>query len=699
MSLQNIPVTGVFNIIGSVATYALLPDATLHGNELWKVSTDSGVWPINKQYKGLYLSDGIDWSLVEFTSTSVPDGAASSAKQDTGNTSLSNIDTKTPVLGQGAMSASVPVTIASNQTAIPITGSITATNPSVGTSGSAIPSSSTLTAGSDGTNLRPIKTSSTGVISVDGSAVTQPVSGPLTDAQLRATPLPVSGSISATNPSVGVNGVTLPLSSTLVAGSDGTLLRAIKTSTAGVVSVDGSGTTQPMSAVSLPLPTGASTSGLQTTGNTSVASIDTKTPALGQAAMAASVPVVIASNQSAVPVSGPLTDTQLRAATVPISGTVTATGPITDTQIRATPLPVSGTVTATGPLTDTQLRATPVPVSGTVIANAGSGTMATSLASLPALVAGSAIIGKVGIDQTTPGTTNLVSIGTNGTVAINTQLPTGTNSIGAVTNTNLDVALSTRLKPADTLAGVTTVAAVTAITNALPTGGNTIGAVTNANLDVALSTRLKPADTLAGVTTVTAVTAITNALPIGANKIGTVDIATAPATAKGVQGANGVPVQQLKDSGRNQTNFYMPIQIVSTATDALLALTGYKSGALVAATTTPAVVTAGKTYRITSITLTYVTIVTTPGAIRFTLRANTGGVVAIGSPVVANWTVGEPTGIAPVAGKFNTVTIPLPDGFEFAAGTGIGISQVGINTVGVAAVVGYGIVTINGYEY
>lgn len=67
---------------------------------------------------------------------------------------------------------------------------------------------------------------------------------------------------------------------------------------------------------------------------------------------------------SPVPVSGPLTDAQLRAIPVPVSGTVTATGPLTDTQLRATPVPVSGTVTATGPLTDTQLRASAVPVSG-----------------------------------------------------------------------------------------------------------------------------------------------------------------------------------------------------------------------------------------------------------------------------------------------------------------------------------------------
>ncbi|MEY4932836.1 MAG: hypothetical protein RLZZ403_1156 [Pseudomonadota bacterium] len=55
---------------------------------------------------------------------------------------------------------------------------------------------------------------------------------------------------------------------------------------------------------------------------------------------------------TAVPVSGPLTDAQLRNSAVPVSG------PVTDTQLRANPVPVSG------PVTDTQLRAAPVPVSG-----------------------------------------------------------------------------------------------------------------------------------------------------------------------------------------------------------------------------------------------------------------------------------------------------------------------------------------------
>jgi hypothetical protein len=72
-----------------------------------------------------------------------------------------------------------------------------------------------------------------------------------------------------------------------------------------------------------------------------------------------------------VTATGPLTDAQLRAAAVPVSG------PLTDGQLRATPVPVSGTVTASGPLTDAQLRATPVPVSTKVALTGSAPTFAT----------------------------------------------------------------------------------------------------------------------------------------------------------------------------------------------------------------------------------------------------------------------------------------------------------------------------------
>lgn len=65
------------------------------------------------------------------------------------------------------------------------------------------------------------------------------------------------------------------------------------------------------------------------------------------------------------PVSGPLTDTQLRATPVPVSGTVTVTdgsGPLTvDGSVAVTNFPATQPVS--GPLTDAQLRAAAVVVS------------------------------------------------------------------------------------------------------------------------------------------------------------------------------------------------------------------------------------------------------------------------------------------------------------------------------------------------
>ncbi len=141
---------------------------------------------------------------------------------------------------------------------------------------------------------------------------------------------------------------------------------------------------------SLPLPTGAATAANQTSGNSSLTSIDGKTPALVSGRMpvdgsgvtqpisgsvsitgtaAVSGPLTDAQlRAAAVSVSGPLTDTQLRATAVPVSGTFwQATQPISGTvSISGTPaVTISGTPTVSGPLTDTELRATAVPVSGT----------------------------------------------------------------------------------------------------------------------------------------------------------------------------------------------------------------------------------------------------------------------------------------------------------------------------------------------
>ena len=154
-----------------------------------------------------------------------------------------------------------------------------------------------------GTTAQPV-TDNGGSLTVDGSVsvsnfpAVQPVSdnggsitvdGPLTDAQLRAAVVPVSD---------GGGSLTV----------DGAFFQA----------------TQPVSAASLPLPTGAATSALQTTGNTSLSNIDGKLPAalvggrldenigawlgstaptVGQKAMGSSIPVAIANDQPALPVT------------------------------------------------------------------------------------------------------------------------------------------------------------------------------------------------------------------------------------------------------------------------------------------------------------------------------------------------------------------------------------------------------------
>jgi hypothetical protein len=161
-----------------------------------------------------------------------------------------------------------------------------------------------VTFGPDGTAVDvsaadPLPVSLAGTVPVSGPltdaqlrAAAVPVSGPLTDAQLRATSVPVSGPATDAQLRATPLAVSGPLTDTqlraaAVPVSDG----------GGALTVDGtvgvSGTVA-VSAVSLPLPTGAAT-------ETTLAALNAKVPAAGQALMAASQPVVIASNQTAVP--------------------------------------------------------------------------------------------------------------------------------------------------------------------------------------------------------------------------------------------------------------------------------------------------------------------------------------------------------------------------------------------------------------
>ncbi len=88
-----------------------------------------------------------------------------------------------------------------------------------------------------------------------------------------------------------------------------------------------------------------------------------------------------------VPVTGPATDAQMRAAPLPV------TGPLTDAQLRATSVPV------TGPATDAQMRAAPLPVSATARSCVGRQTVVLAANTVTTLtVPGGAVAASIQAD-------------------------------------------------------------------------------------------------------------------------------------------------------------------------------------------------------------------------------------------------------------------------------------------------------------
>lgn len=132
----------------------------------------------------------------------------------------------------------------------------------------------------------------TGALMVDGSGAVQPVSGTVAATQ--------SGTWNLNN----ISGtVSLPTGASTAAKQPA--LGTAGSPSADVISIQGvvSGTVVPVSAAALPLPSGAATAANQATEIASLSSIDGKLASLGQKNMAGSEPVVIASDQSAIPAS------------------------------------------------------------------------------------------------------------------------------------------------------------------------------------------------------------------------------------------------------------------------------------------------------------------------------------------------------------------------------------------------------------
>jgi hypothetical protein len=255
--------------------------------------------------------------------------------------------------GQALAAASLPVVIASNQSAVPVSGTvaldagtlaaletITATGPLTDAQlrATAVPVSGTVTL--DAGTLAALES-----ITVSGTVT---ATGPLTDTQLRATAVPVSGTVTATGPLTDAQ------------------LRATAVPVSGTVTATGPLTDTQLRATAVPV---------------------SGTVALDSGTLAALETITV---NGTVTATGPLTDTQLRATAVPVSGTVTATGPLTDAELRASPVPVSGSFSVSGSLTDDELRASPVAVSASALPLPTGAATQTTLAAIddktPALV-------------------------------------------------------------------------------------------------------------------------------------------------------------------------------------------------------------------------------------------------------------------------------------------------------------------------
>jgi hypothetical protein len=257
---NSITIDGIVSVSGSVAVTGPLTDAQLRAS----------VVPVS-----LTSTTVTNTVAISAASLPLPSGAATSALQTTGNTSLSNIDTK---LVQLALNYGVA------------TGALRVASQIGNTTGAAA-------FGAGTTNAQTLRV----VLPTDQTAI------PVTQS---TSPWVVSGTVTATNPSVSTTGSAPPASATYIGGSVTTAapsyttgqMSALSLNTSGGLRVDGSGVTQPISAASLPLPTGAATESTLAT-RLADATFTARINTLGQKTSANSTPVVLASDQPAIPIT------------------------------------------------------------------------------------------------------------------------------------------------------------------------------------------------------------------------------------------------------------------------------------------------------------------------------------------------------------------------------------------------------------
>jgi hypothetical protein len=469
-----------------------------------------------------------------------------------GNVNLTQVGSSAIAIGQAAMAASLPVVIASNQSSVPVSGTVsmaslgsvaggtagTSSNLSGGVFVTAVP---TLTAnqqaalaldasgflkvnvaagGAGGGNVNLTQVGSSAIAIGQG---TMAASLPVVIASNQSA-VPVSGTITA-NGTVSITG-TVPVSGTVsmaslgsvaggTAGSSsnlaaGVFVSAVPTLTAGQqagLALDASGF--------LKVNVAAGGAG---GGNVNLTQVGSSAIAIGQGAMAASLPVVIASNQSAVPVSGTVTAN----GTVSLSGTIPVSGTVA---VSTLPALVAGSanigtvaVTGTVPVSGTVALSGTSAVSGAVTVSSGtvtlSGSPTVTATGTVALAAGTAVVGVVGNTQ---GSTTSGQSGPLIQAAVLTSAPTyvtaQTSPLTMTTAGALRVDGSAVTQPVSGTVAVSTLPALVA-------GSANIGTVTATGT---VSTVPTGTTTITGTVTPTGTLSVLNVA--GSSNIGTVSVA------------------------------------------------------------------------------------------------------------------------------------------------------------------------------
>jgi hypothetical protein len=537
---------------------------------------------------------------------------------------------------------------------------------------------------------------------------------------------------------------------TSIASIDGKLTTCNTGAIAGTVAVSNFPATQPISAASLPLPSGAST-------EVTLALIKAKTDNLDVAL-------------STRAVTG-LTDTQLRASAVPVSGTFwQASQPVSGTFWQATqpisavalPLPSGAATEATlalikaktdnldvalstravTGLTDAQIRASALPVSGTfwqatqpVSGTFWQATQPVSAAALP-LPSGASTEATLALIKAK--TDNLdVALSTRAVTGLtDTQLRASAVPVsGTFWQATQPVSAASLPLPSGAAAEHTTAASPHACR--LTDGssfydGRQIRALTSAdqitvaNASIAVtgtfwqatqpvSGPLTDAQLRASAVPVSGtfwqatqpISAAALPLPSGASTEATlstlngkvtacntgavvVSSITPPTLTKGTQGSTGFSTQDLKDAGR-VLKTYTVSALATVTSEALIQLTPYADLVSASGATTFAV-TAAKRLRIQQIIVTVrcTSTVNVGGIVRLRLLA---GTVLVGSPVQGSIGCMGSNLATAVIGNAQTFSLNFPDGLELSGTMQFGLTQLFSATTATIDV------HVIGYEY